>query len=138
MPPWAANSFDLTRILRQEMESEYVRENIHKWIDLIFGIDQRNPDKLNLFFPVCYADYHKDNKIQDLFKDKKEYEARMLMQEMIKNIGNMYIAPTKVFKKSLKAIIQKSRRKMDSNSRTDRSHNQALQRAKEEAKFDDL
>ena len=39
MPPYAMNSYDLTRILREELESKYVRENIHKWIDLIFGVD---------------------------------------------------------------------------------------------------
>jgi hypothetical protein len=39
MPPYAMNSYDLARILREELESKYVRENIHKWIDLIFGVD---------------------------------------------------------------------------------------------------
>ena len=39
MPPYAANAFDLTRILREELETKHVRENIHKWIDLIFGVD---------------------------------------------------------------------------------------------------
>ena len=39
MPPYAANGFDLARILRDELESNYVRDNIHKWIDLIFGVD---------------------------------------------------------------------------------------------------
>ena len=39
MPPWAANSYDLARIMRNELESKHVRDNLHKWIDLIFGND---------------------------------------------------------------------------------------------------
>ena len=46
-----------------------MRDNIHKWIDLIFGIDQKNADKFNLFFPVAYSENHKDNKIDKLFED---------------------------------------------------------------------
>ena len=29
MPPWASNSYDLTRTMRTELESQYVRDNIH-------------------------------------------------------------------------------------------------------------
>lgn len=72
MPPYAANSYDLTRILREELETKYVRENINKWIDLMFGVDQKNALKYNLFFPAAYPDYHKDNKIEKLFENEPD------------------------------------------------------------------
>ena len=115
MPPYAANSFDLARILREELETKHVRDNIHKWIDLIFGVDQKNPDKFNLFFPAAYPDYHKDNRIERML-DGIEEDKLLCMKNIISNMSEMYIIPPRLFQISLEQIIQKSRRKMDSNA----------------------
>lgn len=44
LPPWAKDAQDFVRKLRDALESEYVSENIHHWIDLIFGYKQRGEE----------------------------------------------------------------------------------------------
>lgn len=41
LPPWAKNAYDFVRISRLALESEHVSQNLHHWIDLIFGYKQR-------------------------------------------------------------------------------------------------
>lgn len=36
------------------MESDFVSENLPAWIDLIWGIKQRDADALNVFHPLSY------------------------------------------------------------------------------------
>lgn len=37
LPPWAKSPEDFIAIHRRALESEYVSQNLHNWIDLIFG-----------------------------------------------------------------------------------------------------
>lgn len=47
LPPWARNSADeFIRINRLALESDYVSENLHNWIDLIFGYKQRGDEAI--------------------------------------------------------------------------------------------
>jgi ABC-type multidrug transport system fused ATPase/permease subunit len=41
LPPWARTPQEFIQKNRQALESDYVSENIHNWIDLIFGYKQR-------------------------------------------------------------------------------------------------
>ena len=58
LPPWAKNNPRLfIKIHRQALESNYVRENLPKWIDLIFGYKQKGPaavEAINVFHPATY------------------------------------------------------------------------------------
>lgn len=37
LPPWAKNAEEFVLTLRAALESDYVSEHLHLWIDLIFG-----------------------------------------------------------------------------------------------------
>lgn len=42
LPKWAHESTEtFLKTMRQALESDYVSNNLHKWIDLIFGYKQR-------------------------------------------------------------------------------------------------
>merc|ERR1711991_1291194 len=58
LPPWAKNAYDFVAKNREALESEYVSQNLHKWIDLIWGYKQRPPhavDACNVFFHLTYS-----------------------------------------------------------------------------------
>lgn len=46
LPPWANGPKDFVTKMRQALESDYVSENLHKWIDLIFGYKQRGAEAI--------------------------------------------------------------------------------------------
>jgi factor associated with neutral sphingomyelinase activation len=41
LPKWASDPADYLKKMRQSLESSYVSNNLHNWIDLIFGYKQR-------------------------------------------------------------------------------------------------
>lgn len=57
LPPWCNGPQDFILKLRDALESDIVSENLHKWIDLIFGYKQRGEEAVranNLFYHLCY------------------------------------------------------------------------------------
>ncbi|EFA78057.1 BEACH domain-containing protein [Heterostelium album PN500] len=58
LPPWAKGSVhEFIRLHRKALESDYVSEHIHEWIDLIFGYRQQGKaaeDALNVFYYLTY------------------------------------------------------------------------------------
>jgi hypothetical protein len=57
LPPWASDAYEFVRLNREALESDYVSENLHKWIDLIFGYKQRGKEAENannLFYYLTY------------------------------------------------------------------------------------
>ena len=51
LPPWAEGSArEFIVKHREALESDYVSENLHHWIDLIFGYKQRGKVRVLLFF----------------------------------------------------------------------------------------
>lgn len=58
LPPWAKGSVrEFIRKHREALESDYVSENLHHWIDLIFGYKQRGKtaeESVNVFYHYTY------------------------------------------------------------------------------------
>jgi len=51
LPPWCSSAEEFTLTLRAALESDFVSENLHLWIDLIFGKHQCSEEKFNVFLP---------------------------------------------------------------------------------------
>lgn len=57
LPPWAKGPKDFIRKCREALECPYVSENIHYWIDLIFGYKQQGEEAWkanNVFYYLTY------------------------------------------------------------------------------------
>ncbi|QUC17585.1 uncharacterized protein UV8b_01826 [Ustilaginoidea virens] len=93
LPPWAkgdANIFIAKH--REALESRYVSENLHHWIDLVFGFKQRGEaavDNLNVFHHLSYAGASDLDKITDA-------NERAITAGVIHNFGQ---TPHQVFAK---------------------------------------
>lgn len=93
LPPWAKGDPKIFIAKHREaLESPYVSENLHHWIDLVFGFKQRGEaavENLNVFHPSSYA----GNRDLDGMKDSHE---RAIHAGVIHNFGQ---TPHQVFTK---------------------------------------
>lgn len=91
LPPWCLRDARLFVLIhRQALESEIVRQNIHHWIDLIFGHNQTGQnavDAINVFHPATYAVF-----LESEITDPIERKA---VETMVKTYGQM---PKQLFK----------------------------------------
>jgi WD40 repeat protein len=69
LPPWANDSpYEFVRLNKLALESEYVSNHLHHWIDLIFGYKQRGPESIkanNVFHFLSYEGSVDLDKITD-------------------------------------------------------------------------
>jgi len=60
LPPWAKEDAHLfTRLHREALEGDYVSNNLHHWIDLVFGHKQKGEaarQAINTFYFLTYQD----------------------------------------------------------------------------------
>jgi hypothetical protein len=56
LPKWAANATEFVYLHRKALESDFVSENLNKWIDLLWGVDQRNQERDNVYDWHLYKD----------------------------------------------------------------------------------
>ncbi|XP_067305081.1 protein FAN [Pseudorasbora parva] len=57
LPPWASDPDDFLQKMRLALESQFVSEHLHEWIDLIFGFRQKGSEAVashNVFHPLTY------------------------------------------------------------------------------------
>ncbi|ETV82224.1 hypothetical protein, variant [Aphanomyces astaci] len=91
LPPWAANDpREFIRLHRRALESTYVSENLHSWIDLVFGYKQRGQeavDALNVFMHMTYEGTIDIDTIQD----------PLLREATMAQIENFGQTPSKLF-----------------------------------------
>jgi hypothetical protein len=69
LPPWAKGSaYEFVKIHRLALESEYVSKNLHHWVDLVFGYQQRGLEAEkahNVFHHLSYEGSVDLDKITD-------------------------------------------------------------------------
>ena len=98
LPRWArGNPHEFIRIHRQALESEYVSNHLHEWIDLIFGYKQTGKEAekaVNVFHYLTYADAVNIDSIADSIEK----------QSIIAQIGNYGQCPSQLFKKATRAL----------------------------------
>ncbi len=79
LPPWAGGDHSLFVLVnRMALESEYVSQHLHEWIDLIFGFKQRGPEAvaaLNVFHFLSYEGEVNVDDIEDPLQRKATLDA---------------------------------------------------------------
>lgn len=92
LPPWAKDANDFITVNRRALESEYVSQHLHEWVDLIFGYKQRGPEAVkakNVFFYLTY-----EGKV-----DFDKIDSEMNRRAIISQIQNFGQTPSQLFKK---------------------------------------
>lgn len=94
LPPWAnGDPFEFIRMNRKALESDYVSEHLHEWIDLVFGFKQTGKEAIastNVFFYLTYESAVDIDSIED----------EMEKQATISQIMNFGQTPHQLFKKA--------------------------------------
>ncbi|XP_054259566.1 lysosomal-trafficking regulator isoform X2 [Macrosteles quadrilineatus] len=99
LPPWACG--DPRRFIlihRQALESDYVRENLPHWIDLVFGYKQTGKaavESINVFHPATYYGFN--------LEAIPDPVVRTAWETMVKTYGQ---TPRQLFRASHPMVVQ--------------------------------
>lgn len=93
LPPWANGSPHVfVAKMREALESDYVSQHLHEWIDLIFGFKQTGEaaaDSMNLFYYLTYEGAVDIDQVDDPIQ----------RQGLLDQINNFGQTPSQLFKK---------------------------------------
>ena len=92
LPPWAKNAFDFVYKHRQALESEYVSQHLHEWIDLTWGYKQKGTEAwkaANVYFKEAYEDVWDDPRY------KSDAGLKNIAEQMQETVGQV---PCQLFK----------------------------------------
>jgi hypothetical protein len=92
LPPWAKTPEEFIRINREALESDYVSEHLHEWIDLIFGYKQLGKEAVNAYNVFYYLTYEGSVDIDEI----KDPIIRKSIETQISNFGQ---TPSQLFRK---------------------------------------
>eukprot|EP01125_Pyxidicula_operculata_P014591 TRINITY_DN4879_c0_g2_i1.p1 TRINITY_DN4879_c0_g2~~TRINITY_DN4879_c0_g2_i1.p1 ORF type:complete len:3297 (+),score=473.87 TRINITY_DN4879_c0_g2_i1:27-9893(+) len=92
LPSWASSPEEFVRLHRMALESDYVSNNLHSWIDLIFGNKQRGPAAIEANNVFHYLSYEGAVDL-DSIKDPDELK---VIESTIENFGQ---TPYQLFNK---------------------------------------
>lgn len=92
LPPWAKTSEEFISMHRAALESDYVSDHLHEWIDLIWGYKQTGEEAVKAYNVFYYLTYEGAINIDDI-KDPVE---RKSIEDQINNFGQ---TPSQLFKR---------------------------------------
>lgn len=81
LPPWAKSPDDFVATMRRALESDYVSEHLHEWIDLIFGYKQRGQEALNAHNVFHYMSYEGMVNLDEITDPRVRHAAETSMRE---------------------------------------------------------
>ena len=101
LPPWASTPMDFIYMHRKALESQYVSEHLHTWLDFMFGVRQH--DDLNDFHGKLYESawemYNEDDpfvraEIEAIMQNCGQIPKQMFMSEHPKRVVEKITAST--------------------------------------------
>merc|ERR1711968_361644 len=91
LPTWAKSHKDFIRKNAKALESEYVSENLHHWIDLIFGYKQQGEEARKAHNVFYYLTYEGAVNLDEMTSDHE----RAAIEAQIQEFGQ---TPRQIFK----------------------------------------